>query len=254
MYNLSIIKKHLNNILPEILIFFSEEINQKKKITYATTNKATGIISLNCLSTFPNINIDLFNESTNNIIQNKEYSIKLFRFFLHECFSHKKYIYKNNDRRINSPKKSYDQNNNLIMLENVKSGKNNKNIHKISTLETNSGDSGHYLEVFFGRCKYGYIINIMDKCKNLYKLIDNIELFVDDLEILKKYIELKYEMEIKELNLSNNSEKSIIEEINEMEILLKSFTCENENIEKNIEILNKKRIREIKMKKKQKKL
>ena len=78
----------------------------------------------------------------------------------------------------NSPNSYYDENEKTIMiLEDIKSNKQENNIIKIIRDTDFEGDSGHLLEYFFGQCKYGIIFHLIEimlaKKINLNLLFDN---------------------------------------------------------------------------------
>ena len=230
MMNLEMIKNHLNDIIPEILFFYSKKDNNE-----AYTNPLDGCITINKKNVFPKDNIDNFQNSLNqeNLLKGKDNSIKLFRILFHEMIGHKKFYYKNLSGKI-SPLKSNTRKNKKITLVYRYKDENNENSWKILPYSRPfKGDHGNYLEACLGKIEDEFTIHLFKKTSNLGKLLDNVDFFVDqDLEKLKEYIKYKY------LISSNNIKEEEKEDLTiEQEI---SF-YKNSNKIKNV-LLNKKRM------------
>ena len=191
-----VMKKHLNDIIYETIIVY-EDYNSDKA---AETNKNTGIISLNLSEALtPKETIDIGKNIEDENIR-IDYSLKMILTLFHE-----------------------------IKFINIKSNREDEDITKIMKDEDCDGDSGYFLKYFFGECKYGYIINLIEKMilgkVNLNLLYDQ-KLWKEEIDILKKYIELKFLIfhENKELLKDMIFYKDIKEEISSLENIIKSNT------------------------------
>ena len=191
-------KKYLTDIIYETIIVY-EDYNSDKG---AETNKNTGVVSLNLSETLvPEEIIDIGkNIEDENIRIN--YSLKIILALSHE-----------------------------IKIVNIKSNKEDEDITKIIREEDCNGEWGYFLKYFFGECKYGYIINLIEKMimgkVNLNLLYDK-KLWKEEIDILKKYIELKFLIfhENKDLLKDMAFYKNIKEEISYLENIIKSNNIE----------------------------
>lgn len=212
--NIEMIKSHLREIVPNILFFYGR--NSK---TEAYTKVDDGSIIINTKNTFIRDNIDDFQKELKdkNLLEGKNKAIYLFRLLLHEMMGHKKYLYKNSQKPL-SPIKVINKEGKLISLVHVNKNEDNENCWKIlGDPQEAKGDSGHYLEAYLGQIDGEFVIHMFDEAKNLGKLIDNVELFVDEnLEKLKQYIHLKYQLTSCGCGI-DCSDMNIDEEINTIE-------------------------------------
>ena len=236
MININTLKHHLKEIVPEFIISFSN-----KGKTIALTHKYNGVISINTQKIINEDNIDFFMQKLIDIKQTKNYAIKIIRYLLHEL-SHKKFTFENQDKDYYSPLKFINKNNEIIELLNVNSKKTGSNICKILTSTINDfGDSGHFLEYYFGFIENENLMNLIIKCTDLSTLIDNPQLFTsNDLSILQKYIKLKYLTQINNINYIFQENISILDEIKQLEELMRENDIKIECI-KEENFLNKKR-------------
>ena len=191
-------KKYLNDIIYETIIVY-EDYNSNKE---AETNKNTGIISLNLSEALTPKEIIEIGKNIEDENIRIDYSLKIILTLFHE-----------------------------IKFVNIKSNKEDEDITKIIKDEDCDGGSGYFLKYFFGECKYGYIINLMEKMilgkVNLNLLYDK-KLWKEEIDILKKYIELKFLIfhENKELLKEIIFYKDIKEEISSLENIIKSNNIE----------------------------
>lgn len=217
-----IVKKHLRDIVYETIIVYEDYDSDK----IAETNKNTGIVSLNlCKALAPkeiiNIGKKIENESARI-----DYSLKIVLTLFHELLGHKKFSYNSNSNVSDSPGSYYDKKKNkIIRFANVKSNKEGEDIIKILRDQECEGDSGHFLEYFFGECKYGYIIHLIEKMilgKVNLNFLYNKRLWKEEIDVLKKYIELKYLIyhEKKEFLKEMINFKDITEEISYLEKII----------------------------------
>lgn len=224
--NVSMIKEHLIDIIPEILYFY----NKSKTNNIATTYLFNGSIIINKADFFKNENIDKFlkkPKNENDLLHYKDMAIKLFRILLHEMIGHKQFHYKKMEEE--TPKKCFDNKNNVITFVENNSKSTDPNHYKILSDRFYKGDSGHYLESFLGRINNDFVIKIFDKTEGLGKLIDDVSIFTDsNFDTLKDYVYYKKLLNDNQLHLKNNNNMSIKEEINEIKKLLQNYSIEDE--------------------------
>jgi hypothetical protein len=236
--------EHLNECLNSFILLTERTDNN----TYNAYNfKLTGTIVLNERKIFKTFNKkkEEEDEIINNFLFEKnedllyDNSIIVIKNLLHELFGHKKFKL---DYYESSPKKFFTINGDLKCFQKAKEIRNNKVVIKKNDLENRNfyilkdpekGESGKFLEFFFDSTYFGDISNIIDKLKNLRKIIKNINLWIGDLSILKEYITLKKKIQRKNVHINNWEKFSINDEINEM----KKELYKN----KDIFFLNKKR-------------
>ena len=169
-----ILKFYLSNIIPEILITFND--NNNNNISNGNIFNSKRINLSNTLYHLDKINIS---DNINNKDILIDYSLKLIFILFHEFYIHKitGFILSVSEENNNSPNKK------------------GKNILKIEKDLYFEGNLWHILEFFFGQCKYGIIFHLINKMIrkqiNLNLLYDN-SLWGIKLNILRKYIELKY--------------------------------------------------------------
>ena len=111
----------------------------------------------------------------------------------HKIFGQKKTGY---DSEIKSPKRFFDEEGkNLMVLRQRNSYEKGENIIKILRNEQTNYDSGYFLEYFFGKCASGFIIDLFEillfSDVNMSFLYDK-QLFNKYINVLRKYVELKY--------------------------------------------------------------
>lgn len=218
-----IVKKHLKNIRYEAIIVY-EDYNSDKVVQ---TNKNAGVVSLNlckALSPAEIINIGKKIKDENVRI---DYSLKIILSLFHELLGYKQFSYNSNSNSSGSPGCYYDEKKKkIIKLVNVKSNKEGEDIIKILRGEDCDGDSGQFLEYFFGECKYGYIIHLIEKMilgKVNLNFLYNKRLWKEEINVLRKYIELKYLINHENKNFLKDmiNFKDITEEISYLENVIK---------------------------------
>ena len=92
----------------------------------------------------------------------------------------------------------------------------------------NKGDSGHFLELSYGKVDNILITKLLYDMKNTGKLIFRPDLFVDSGKKLKDYVSLRKYLEKEKLNFYVNNNKTIEEEIEDMKsMILKSESKED---------------------------
>ena len=229
MGNIKEIKAHLNDIFIESLITY--KVN--KNIHSNLSNKI-GIVSVN-LKDIPNFDKFFLEDELkdNEIIQGKNVAAKIIISILHEIYDFKKFIY-DKEKLINSPQN---------LIPDVNSYSNGKN--EIYSLQNkNIFDARIFYEPSFGKIGDYYTIEIID-CMNEYgDLLDDINLWINDLESFKDYFKYKYILLRK--NIPLNCPKNIKDRIQyfkklvlEKGIDIESFYMKEPKTEK--KLLGKKR-------------
>ena len=206
MTNVSMLKKHLEDIFPKFLIYYHFE-NDRLSETY----KTLGWVAINVkgLEKYKENEIkcsfdkDLKDEDLSN-----DMAIDMFNIILHEISGHTKFTYKFSGAK--SPLKIINANNELVKL---------KSIINYKTEDKNKGESGSYAELGLGYYKKTLITSMMYNLNNKGKLFHNPELFTNETgETLKKYIILKTNIkEHPNKNVNITKDMTIDEEIKEME-------------------------------------
>ena len=254
MSNLKMIKGHLNELFPRIILFYNYDNN-----ILGDTNKCSGCIAFNVHK------FTLIKEEYETIIFDKEIkdndfsddmAVNMFIILFHESGGHKKIAYNRNiDDESSSPKKIINENNKLVELKRFSSYKddNNEYILNSETSEDGEGESGKYLELCFGKHNKELISSLLIYIDNKGKLLNRADLFVgDNLNILKKYVILKNEVKDNNIKIDLPKNLTIEEEIEELEKIInisniKKLSEENVKPQKKIrkfKVIGKKRKRE----------
>ena len=262
--NQKILKSHLKNIMPDILLFIEDENN---KFEQAFTNKSLGIVVLNLASKIlsPLKNIDL-----DKCCQNRDINIKLslilFLTLFHEILGHKKggYSSKGDDGSniLLSPNVFYDRKKKEILkLVNRDTKYASKN--EIKIIRDDDKDAGYFLEYFIGECEYGFYSELIDKMllENInLNFIFDINLWHTKIEIMRNYIRLKYIVFKYNKNLLNTKKYSNIdEELKDLDAIIKEKDIKinimkeipNQNNEINIEERKRKELSDSEIKQKE---
>ena len=253
MSNLKMIKGHLNELFPRIILFYNYDNN-----ILGDTNKCSGCIAFNVHK------FTLIKEEYETIIFDKEIkdndfsddmAVNMFIILFHESGGHKKIAYNRNiDNESSSTKKIINENNKLVELKRFSSYKddNNEYILNSETSEDGEGESGKYLELCFGKHNKELISSLLIYIDNKGKLLNRVDLFVgDNLNILKKYVILKNEIKDNNIKIDLPKNLTIEEEIEELEKIInisniKKLSEENVKPQKKIrkfKVIGKKRKR-----------
>ena len=226
-----ILKDHLKNIIPEIIITFNDDT--LFDCDQGTNDKNSGIVSMNLssqlFSQFTNMNI---NETINNKNILDDLSLRIFIVLFHEVFGHKNGGYSFNNESLLSPNFFYDKKKKQIMkLDYLYSSNIDHNCIKILRDPESVSDSGSFLEYFLGESKYGYIsilIEIMLLNRINLNFIFNANLWDKEINILQNFIELKYLVFINNKSLLNKlNYKNIAEEIKYLKQVIKEYNFQD---------------------------
>lgn len=216
--NLKEIKSHLNEIMGDIICFYNnDDISNcsfcSKNLKYATINKKN-------LPKISNIKFDkTLNE--NNIIEGKKIAIKIIINYFHEIPGHIKFGFSNYEY-INSPNKCVDKNNNIQTLVPFNENKKGDNIIKILA-EGQKSDSGSFFELIYGKEGETYIKDLMDSSDCYWKIIDRVDLFLQNISILSKYI--RYKIIFEHFKLKDDLTLTIEDEITVFLGIERPFFC-----------------------------
>lgn len=234
MISLNTLKKHLIDLIPNILLI--SEIDNKEQ-DYGDTSPYTGLITINILSLGKSI--DISKDQKDDKI-NKHVGLIISKTLFHEAFGHEKSLYsKDNDiLKFKSCISFFDNKGVLRFIsednyEEEQFKKIEEVENEIFTKNDLNGDSGFYLEYYFGIRNGNYVIYMLEDIEdktNLSVLLDpklwnkNIELFQDYVELKHKLI-YQYNKEIlvsedlpieKQIEIMNNL---ISQEINKKNLL-----------------------------------
>ena len=270
----NILKKHLNDLVPEVIITFNDSNIYKND--QGPTNKKSGAVALNLscklLSCFKNNDI---NKKIDNEIKLNNLALRIYIVLFHEVYGHKKgsNSFKNQeDDFLLSPKCFYDKKKaKIITLDYIDSNIINQNdilfritINILRDPEAEN-DAGSFLEYFLGETKNGaFFIYSLIEIMLIYEVnlnfVANVELWNERVETLRKYIELKYTVFINNRELLDieafddiNKEIDYLERIikeKKYEIKIQSENAPNlinidNTIKKRKELILKKRIKKL---------
>ena len=226
--NLDMVKSHLKDIFPKILIFY----NIKNEEFAFNAPEFGGIVinEYNLLEKkgFKEVNYNSFKNIFINEEEQDEISMNLTLYIFHESFGHIKFALIENGMR--SPNKIINKDNELIELkyeQDYNSKKEEKNFEFILTSNNKKGDSGHFLELGYGTYENQLITKLLLNFERKGKLINRPDLFAGDGKILKEYVILRKKAEKNNIELSFESKMSIEEEISKMKLIINQFEENN---------------------------
>ena len=254
MSNLKMIKGHLNELFPRIILFYNYDNDN-----LGDTNKSSGCIAFN-VHKFTLIKEEhetiIFDKEINDEDFSNDMAVNMFIILFHEFGGHKKIAYNRNiDDESSSPKKIINENNKLIELKRFSSYKDDDNEYILNseTSEEGEGESGKYLELCFGKHNKELISSLLINIDNKGKLLNRVDLFTgENFNVLKKYVILKNEVKDNNIKIELPKNLSIEKEIEELEKIInnsniKKLSAENVKLQKKIrkfKVIGKKRRRE----------
>jgi len=241
------IKEHLRDLLPDIIFIYEEsykfpEVYNVKGFNY----KGFKTIFLNKVIVLDNYKNDPL-KTDNDLKDVKHYGMRTSKFFMHESFGHNKFIFHQNDRP-GSPRHFYNKNNvfvTMIQGNEYLKNTNKEEYIKINRKNGNLGESGNFIDYFFGFYNGELIFDyLFYSIKNIGKLIDNVSFFTSpDLKTISEYIITKYRIQSKNINFEEKSGTSLLDDIEEMKSKLDD---KDEAIEKKIINPTEKKLLDIK--------
>ena len=235
-----IIQSHLEELLPEVFFEYDEEGTPYFKEN-GFNYKGFNVVFLNRKILFKNFHRNTIDSIYEDEVEEKifkHYSVRVSKTIIHESFAHIKFIY---DTGIGnaSPVKFFNRNKVKVKLITYYSKENNNDkVEYLKVLENDlGGESGKFLEYFFGTFEGGLIIDLIYEINHLEKLYDNVGYFLkDNLTELQKYIINKYKiydynLKYRESDISFEEENKLMEEIIECyeKIRISSLQLANTN-------------------------
>ena len=205
MKNLNEIKQHLEEIFIETLITF-----KANKRTCAFIISKTGDVAINLYNIPEHEKYFLEKKlEENEMIGGKNVAAKIVVFLLHELNGHKKFLY-NREESIDSPF-YFIENGKIYFLDYLYSESKAQNAVKILS-HNNKPDDGTYYELCYGKIGDYYAVEIIDKMDGYGELLNEVNLWVNDLKTLNEYFKYKYIIDHYKITLSNKP-KNIKEKI-----------------------------------------
>ena len=211
MYDIQTIKNHLNNLIPNLII-----ISDSMPIDdYCHTFDGVGLVMLN-----NKIFGNFLDKNINDKNMRDHYTFYLAINLFIEIFSHNKnfpFCFKDDIGLLRYL--PYENNEDKFeCLNNIR----RDNLTKLMNQE-NIGDSGYFLEFFFGTIGNENVIDVIDEIKDKTNLgiLLNVELWNKNISHLRQYIELKYEFIQKSLDQNQiDLNNDIFKQIDQMEDIL----------------------------------
>jgi hypothetical protein len=206
MTNINEIKEHLEEIFIETLITY-----KANKGTCAFIISKTGAVSIN-LYNIPEHDKYFLEKKLeeNEMTGGKNVAAKIVVFLLHELNGHKKFLY-NREEYIDSPF-HFIENGKIYFLDYLYSESKSQNAVKILA-HNNIPDDGTYYELSYGKIGEFYAVEIIDKMNGYGELLNEVNLWVNDLNTLNQYFKYKYIIDLFKITL-DKCPKNIKEKIN----------------------------------------
>ena len=228
------IKSHLKEIFIDTLITYKAN----KRISSFIISK-NGAVAIN-LSEIPGYEKFFLEKKLEKyeLTQGKDVAAKIVVFLLHEICGHKKFLYEKK-KFIYSPC-HFIQNGKIYFLDYKNSVSKEPNSIKILHNRNTYSDDGTYYELSYGKIGDYYAIEIIDEMNGYGDLLDEINLWTNDLESLNEYFKYKYIIQCKNISLntcpSNIKEKITFfkEQVLKSGIDVESFYKNETMIENNL--------------------
>ena len=221
------IKTHLKNMLPKVILYTSNLGDNQ-----ALTNPINGNVIIN-ISNFEEkeINIDKNNEDDE---KSSHYGFVLSKILMHEFFGHKKSSFSKSEINYNSVISYNDKFGELRLISNDDSliFKQNDDFESIESFDNIVGDSGYFIEYYFGKIYEEYTISLIDNIENKTNLgmLLTPSLWHKNIKLFQEYIKLKTILVTRLSNVTYDKKPNINEEILEMKKLILSKKPRHENI------------------------
>ena len=130
----------------------------------------------------------------------KNVAAKIVVFLLHELNGHKKFLY-NREESKDSPF-YFIENGEIYFLDYLYSESLAQNAVKILA-HNNKPDDGAYYELCYGKIGDYYAVEIIDKMDDYGELLNEVNIWVNDLKSLNEYFKYKYIIDHYKITLSN---------------------------------------------------
>ena len=233
--NLDILKSHLYDAIPDIIITVNDgQIKSEETLLNKLSVSVKLNLSTKLLIPFQNYLIDKKIENK-NICSNLE--LILFLTLFYKIFGHKKRVFSPKDKDFyNSPNIFYDKTEKkLLRLVNRNDFiLSDKDVPILGKKEQE--DTECFLEYFIGKCEFGFYSDIIEKMLlNNIKLnfILDIDMWNKEIDVMRKYIKLKYIIFIYDKNLLDKKIfNDIYDEINMLENIIKEKDVDLNKIKK----------------------
>ena len=230
MYSLKTIKHHLEDMIPNIIIITNEKENEGHE--EANTNISVGFTKLfiNNIRKYGNIQ---YEKKYKEKRINKKYGFIISKIIIHELFSHKKGSFSKIGLNFDSPWSFKDKEGEIRFVSQFFSLEQYKKIDLIKIedkiRENIDGESGYFLEFFFGKIFNKYTVELMDqliKEKVDLSVLFDTNLWHKKIDVLIEYVKLKYFLVKKYKNNKSDFEKlnedlEINEQIKEMQNIIR---------------------------------
>ena len=234
--NLATLKSHLKELIPKILIFCYMDNNE----VAFTAPEFCGIVINEkfilqnyrdkiAVSTM-NYNKPITIESKDRKNMYNDITMNIVLDLIHEMMGHKKNSLA--EPGTQSPKKIIIKKK-LIELkyyDEYNPNNINDNSEYILTSDNGKGDSGHFLELSYGKIDNDLIIKLLFDMKNKGKLINRHDLFIDDGNKLKKFVSLRSFIEKNNIIFDLKNDMPIENEIEMMDKVVNNFKSEKGKI------------------------
>ena len=181
-------------------------------ITYKTKNKKSdfnirknGILAINIqkIQNIDNFCLDKKVQSS-QIKKAKNVAAKIVVHLLHEMHKHKKYL----DNKDNIPSPNYFiKDGSVYYLDYMNSDLKDENNTKI--LDENKSNDDAYYDLCYGKIYDFYTIRIIEKTKEFGELLDDVNIWINDLDLIKEYFKYKYIIEKDKIDDSYSPSSSI---------------------------------------------
>ena len=238
MYSIETIKNHLYNLIPNIFIL-SDYMDSDY---YCETYDGIGLVTINTKK----FGKDIEKRTDDNKIRSHKAFI-LSKYLFHKLFGHTKSSFGKDYNKFYSPVCFKDKLENLRFLSNENDDNLFINLNDLNDLSKiihseSTGDSGYFLEFFFGFINNEYTLNILEDIEdhtNLGILLDT-NLWHKRISDFQKYVELKYYI----INNSIDQEKinldlNITEQINQMKNIIENIIEPDENKDDDVIVVAK---------------
>ena len=147
-----------------------------------------------------------------NLKEGKNYASKIITYLLYKVPGHIKFSYSNS-----SPSEFLNDSNEISEL--VSENKESIDKNQITILEGNKKyDSGIFFDLLYGKIGKFYVYQILDYLYDYGKLVDRVDLLLDNLDLFKEYIKLHFFSLLSKNKFDDIDHLSIEDEIKVMKV------------------------------------
>ena len=212
--------EHLKSIIPDVFFVYKKEqlLDSEKGFNF----KGLKTVFINKSSVLKGYKGNPSKEEPNIKIR-KHYSFRVSKVIMHESFGHNKYYF-HKTVSPETPRHFYDKNKKYIVMiskKYINQNNSNENIFYVNQ-DSNSGESGNFLEYFFGIYDKVLVLDLIYDIPDVSPLMDNVKYFVSEsLDIIKNYIIYKYVLSEKKIKYEEKENSTLEDNIIEMEKIIK---------------------------------